>query len=102
MSFASSGVRRAGAGNLSTVLHPGNECSGAAPFGKKEKLRNFSPLYLFTTTMKSKRWSSGALFPALLTLVTAWSALALPPRRDINPALLYLHAFNTFPDMDEA
>lgn len=48
--------------------------------------------------MKSTRWSSGAI---LVAVWIAGTALAVPPRKDINPALLYFQAFNKFPDLDE-
>lgn len=48
--------------------------------------------------MKSTRW----IYGALLLLLFAWStALGIPPRKDINPALLYWQAFALFPELDD-
>ena len=48
--------------------------------------------------MKPMRWVYGAA----LFITTALSvAQAASPRKDINPALLYLHAFTLFPDLNE-
>jgi hypothetical protein len=48
--------------------------------------------------MKSMRWIFGALLLVVLALGTA---SAIPPRKDINPALLYWQAFSLFPELDE-
>ena len=45
--------------------------------------------------MKLKRWNWCALFVATLTLASA----ALPPRQDINPALLYFQALGQLPEL---
>jgi hypothetical protein len=44
------------------------------------------------------RWSGGAV---LVAMVLACECLAVPPRKDINPALLYFQAFTLFPELDE-
>ena len=49
--------------------------------------------------MKFTRWSLGAVLVATLA---ASAALAVPPRKDINPALLYFQAFSQLPELDEA
>src|SRR5687768_17700402 len=61
------------------------------------KFRNFLPLYAFNI-MKLTRWGYGAVLLVVLTLSTA---SAIPPRKDINPALLYFQAFSQFPELDE-
>ena len=38
----------------------------------------------------------------LLVILALSTAAAIPPRQDINPALLYLHAFTQFPELDES
>jgi hypothetical protein len=48
--------------------------------------------------MKLKRWSYGAV---LLVVFASSTASAIPPRKDINPALLYFQAFGQFPELDE-
>lgn len=48
--------------------------------------------------MKTMRWVYGA---ALLITIGLSIAQAAAPRKDINPALLYLHAFAAFPDLNE-
>ncbi len=48
--------------------------------------------------MKLTRWRCGAVLLALFVSSTAW---AIPPRKDINPALLYFQAFSLFPELDE-
>ena len=48
--------------------------------------------------MKFTRWSLGAVLVATLVASTS---LAVPPRKDINPALLYFQAFSQFPELDE-
>jgi hypothetical protein len=49
--------------------------------------------------MKTTWGRYGALWLALVGLSTA---LAIPPRKDINPALLYWQAFSLFPELDDA
>ena len=49
--------------------------------------------------MKLMRWRRGA---ALLLVLAMDTASAIPPRQNINPALLYLHAFTQFPELDES
>lgn len=48
--------------------------------------------------MKQTRCSYGAVLLVVLALSTA---SAIPPRKDINPALLYWQAFSLFPELDE-
>ena len=48
--------------------------------------------------MKLTRWSYGAVLLVVLALNTT---SAVPPRKDINPALLYWQAFSLFPELDE-
>ena len=48
--------------------------------------------------MKSMRRTLGAV---LLIISGLSIAQAAQPRKDINPALLYLHAFNLFPELNE-
>jgi hypothetical protein len=49
--------------------------------------------------MKRTRWSYGAVLLVACALSMAW---AMPPRKDINPAVLYLQAFSLFPELDES
>jgi hypothetical protein len=49
--------------------------------------------------MRFTRWSCGALFLVAFGLCTA---SAIPPRKDINPALLYFQAFSALPELVEA
>ncbi len=49
--------------------------------------------------MKPKGWIIGAL---LLVMVAVDSVSLIPPRTDINPALLYFQAFNKFPELEPA
>ena len=44
------------------------------------------------------RWSCGAVFLAIVLSTES----AIPPRKDINPALLYFQAFGALPELDEA
>jgi len=49
--------------------------------------------------MRNTRWGCGAV----LLISLAWgAAMARPPRTDINPAVLYLHAFGLFPVLEDA
>jgi hypothetical protein len=48
--------------------------------------------------MKQTRWGYGAV---LLVFVMACTTSAIPPRKDVNPALLYFQAFQSFPELDE-
>ena len=48
--------------------------------------------------MKSTQCSFAVVFLFVFALTTA---LAIPPRKDINPALLYFPAFSQFPELDE-
>ncbi|HWN97076.1 MAG TPA: hypothetical protein VNT99_18745 [Methylomirabilota bacterium] len=49
--------------------------------------------------MTSTRWRYGTLLLAAFALSTV---SAMPPRKDINPALLYGQAFSRFPVLDES
>ena len=62
------------------------------------KFCNFLPLSAFNI-METKRWSYGAVLLVIFALCTV---SAIPPRQDINPALLYFQAFSQFPELDEA
>ena len=63
-----------------------------------KKFRTFAagPFYI---TMKPKGWIVGALSLAVVAFNPVY---AIPPRTDINPALLYFQAFNKFPELEAA
>jgi hypothetical protein len=44
----------------------------------------------------------GTRTAVLLAILLACTASAIPPRKDINPALLYFQAFNALPELDES
>ena len=48
--------------------------------------------------MKMTRWSCGAV---LFMMMAMGTGSAIPPRQDINPALLYFQAFSALPSLDE-
>ena len=53
---------------------------------------------LFSSIMNMSRW---IYVWAALLILSSGTVSALPPRQDINPALLYWQAFSLFPELDE-